>query len=139
MCWSEHRRHGSLKCMLHVYISERKKYHFNYGNSNRRRPGAGGGVTSKHDLQNAAGRSKQCSSRRMNKFKGHAVADVAHLHICTFLNLKQVPVSLIQTISTHNIKEALTGIYGVQQLIHMVLSEEHRRIRKQADLRDASS
>lgn len=101
--------------------------------------GPGGGVTSKHDLQNAAGRSKQRSSSRMNKSRGNEVADVAHLHICTFLNLKPVPVPLIQTISTHNIKEALTGIYGVQQLIHMVLSEERRRIRKQADPHDASS
>lgn len=33
-------------------------------------------------------------------------------------------------VRTYNIKEALTGIYGVQQLIHMVLNEEQRGVKK---------
>lgn len=36
--------------------------------------------------------------------------------------------SIYYTVNTYYIKEALTGIDGVQQLINMVLDEEQRRI-----------
>lgn len=44
-----------------------------------------------------------------------------------FPNLKYF---LSPAVSTYNTKEALTGIYGVQQLIHMVLNEEQRGVKK---------
>ena len=34
-------------------------------------------------------------------------------------------------VNTYNIKEALTGINGVEQLINVVLNEEHRRVKSE--------
>lgn len=39
---------------------------------------------------------------------------------------------MVTTVWTHNVKEALTGIDGVEQLVNMVLNGEKEGIRQQA-------
>lgn len=82
------------------------------------------GARTRHILQYAAGGSKQHSSssnsvRMIQKWRNEweLVRFSADVDVSPWLETITRPA-----VNTYNIKEALTGIYGVQQLVNVVLS-----------------
>lgn len=106
---------------------------------NRRREEAG--VRTRHILQYVAGGSKQHSSssgvRMIKKWRNEweLVRFSADVDVSPWLKTITHPA-----VNTYNIKEALTGIYGVQQLVNVVLSrrgirlETYRPARQHSDI-----
>lgn len=133
-------------CMYDIHNAQGKRCHFNYDNNkpdklNRRRLGAIRRANTTCSMQQEDVNSVVTAEWIKTGNEWQLVrwsADAVH-NLCAFTNIKQSLAPLIWTISTYNIKEALRGIYGVQQLINMVLNEEQRGIRKQADLHNNTS